>query len=358
MSEAQQQAASALSEAAAEWVIRLNSPEVTAADKQAFMDWMRQSPVHVKEYLSAEVVFVAMQGVTSEDSTNVDALLRQVSSNVVGIPVKGAAGRGEQPMKRAGWSRKPVMWGLGAAAVLILGVGLVILHGRELHDPNVYVTGTGEQRRIVLADGSAIDLNTRSRIRVHFTQNTRDIELAEGEAYFSVAKDIARPFRVISGEAVVRAVGTQFNVYRQDAQTIVTVVEGRVAVIETPEASAPALELSAGQEVALTAHAETGAGSAQNIAAPVATDPRTVATWRQRRLIFESRPLADVVAEFNRYNRRQLVVEDATLAGEPISGVFDADRPEDLIGFLTSEGDVQVIETNDAQLKIQRVGGI
>ncbi len=81
--------------------------------------------------------------------------------------------------------------------------------------PQTYATGIGEQRSIVLADGSTVDLNSRSKIRIRFSSERRGVELIEGQALFKVAKDHARPFVVDSDGTRVRAVGTQFDVYRK-----------------------------------------------------------------------------------------------------------------------------------------------
>src|SRR5205823_2531257 len=86
------------------------------------------------------------------------------------------------------------------------------------------------ERSIALPDGSLIELNARSSVRVRFTSNERAVELFEGQALFRVAKDPARPFIVSSDGKRVRAVGTQFDVYRKKASTTVTVLEGRVTV--------------------------------------------------------------------------------------------------------------------------------
>jgi len=94
----------------------------------------------------------------------------------------------------------------------------------------------GEQRSIALADGSIIDLNARSRIRVRLSKDERDVELLQGQALFHVAKDNSRPFVVRSDTTVVRAVGTEFDVYRKKNGTVITVLEGRV-VVESPYAA-------------------------------------------------------------------------------------------------------------------------
>jgi transmembrane sensor len=386
MKEAQDRALSAIGDTASEWVVLLHGPDATAAEKAAFMDWLRMSPVHVQEFLRAEATFIALAGAACHDRTDVRELLEQVPANVVEIgggiggstEVRGTAAgvrsglsraksverghglhasavadqgaprarrrrsvlslftgvstppnpRSTAPIAEAG--RSITGWAIAAVLLLAVGVALVPRAINELHTQK-YTTATGEQRRIVLADGSTIDLNTRSEVRVHLTDTARKVDLRAGEAYFSVAKDPVRPFTVSSGDTVVRAVGTRFNVYRQDSQTTVTVIEGSVVVADGEM-------LNAGHRAEVAAKHITQK--------PVAVPERDIA-WRERRLIFEDRTIADVVAEFNRYNTRKIVIEDADLAGERINGVFDADKPQNLLDFVVRNTGAHVEERGD-----------
>src|SRR4029077_4111574 len=113
---------------------------------------------------------------------------------------------------------------------------------------STYATGTGEQRTVDLTDGSKVELNARSRIRVRFSHSGREGDLLEGQALFKVAKDAGRPFVVKSDAARVTAVGTEFDVYRKSSGTTVTVIEGRVAVLSPQEAFAPGSEGTADHE--------------------------------------------------------------------------------------------------------------
>ena len=120
----------------------------------------------------------------------------------------------------------------------------------------IYATEIGERRSITLADGSTVDLNARSRVRIEFSKKERRVDLLDGQALFQVTKDKNRPFIVSSGDATVRAVGTQFDVYRRTNSTTVTVLEGRVAVYSTAhvESTAPVPE-SAPSSIAGQTHA-------------------------------------------------------------------------------------------------------
>lgn len=362
MKESRDKTARAIGEVASEWVVKMHAADVSDADARAFMEWLRRSPQHVAEYLHAEKVFFVLEGAAQEDPTDVAALLREHGSNIVELQQAEDASEIEvaAPLPTV---RSRSRW-LAAAAAVVAMAGASLLAVHTWRSDNTFATGTGEQRRIVLDDGSTVDLNTRSSVKVQFTDATRRIELAEGEAFFSVAKDPARPFIVSTGTAEVRAVGTQFNVYRQPTRAVVTVLEGKVAVTANDVATSeqhslptvdPApIEISAGEEVAVNLNR---AGSA--VATPTANSNTRVATaWRQRRLIFENQTLSEVASEFNRYNRHQFVVEDVQLGAELISGVFDADRPDDLVSFLEGQGNVRVRRGEAGEFIVTRAEGI
>ena len=180
---------------------------------------------------------------------------------------------------------------------------------------------------------------------------------------FHVVHDPGRPFIVRSDTTAVRAVGTQFDVYRKDSALVVTVVEGRVTVgkgLESqqssgassvssnsggqPAASDQAVLLSAGEQVTVTRT------SAQK---PHRADVSAATAWLQRRLIFDDTPLADVAEEFNRYSVRRLIIDDEELARRPISGIYSSSDPASLVGFLRAQPTLQVIET-DQEIRVMR----
>ncbi len=217
-----------------------------------------------------------------------------------------------------------------AASAVILALGGL---GWFWDQRNTYATDVGEQRTVALQDGTAVVLNARSRIRVRLSEKQRDIDLLEGQAIFRVSHDAARPFIVHSGSTNVRAVGTQFDVYRKADGTIVTVLEGTVAVRESGSLQDPGTDarpsapgalsrgsvlVSAGEQITVSPHATT---------TPKPTDLDIATAWTQGKLVFNETPLGDVVAEFNRYSARQLVVDDPELQKFHISGVFPSSDP-------------------------------
>jgi transmembrane sensor len=197
---------------------------------------------------------------------------------------------------------------------------------------------------LTLTDGSTVNLNSQSAIEIRFTSAERGVVLTKGEALFHVAKNAARPFIVTTGGTRVRAVGTEFDVYRKSTATIVSVLEGRVEVSQPPTSrsgrtseatTVERLLLTAGYRVAVT---RAGIGGSEEV------DAAAAIAWTQRQLIFDSASAADVAEEFNRYNSRQMII-DSDLAGLRLSGVFSSTDPMAFVRFLQDRFGVQVVET-------------
>jgi transmembrane sensor len=260
-----------------------------------------------------------------EDRDNVVALSQQLpGAKVATVDVPPT--RGDHKNRR--W--RPAALAASVFA-LALGVGGYVWIG-QVRAPG-YSTSIGEQRSLELADGTTVALNSRSKIRVRFTAGERDVDLLQGQALFRVAKDTARPFIVSSGTTHVRAIGTEFDVYRKSGGTVVTVVEGRVAI--APD-RADSVLASAGEQFTVTQ---------QHIQKDEHPSIAGATAWTQRQIIFESATLSAVAEEFNRYNQRQLVLGDPGIDTFHISGVFSSTDPASLLRFLRARPDLLIIET-------------
>jgi len=353
---------------AAAWFVEINEGAADAATRRQFDAWLRASPEHVRAYL--EMLPIWEDGAHLERGANGDpqALLAwaEAQSKVVSLsgpdgPVSagGAVRAGSSPR----FFQSPAIFrGVRlAASIAVLCVaaawGAWLLGGRG----SGYQTGVGEQLSIALADGSSVELNSRSRIRVRFTAQQRGIDLLEGQALFEVVQDPARPFLVRSGGTRVRAVGTRFDVYRKAAGTLVTVLEGRVAVLpegyigETEPMDGGGGDVRSSNMLATHSAAYLSAGE-QAIVTPAATsrpqraDVTAATAWTQQRLVFSRTPLTEVAEEFNRYNERQLLIEDRELASFNVSGTFSSRDPAALLRFLRIQPGIEVEETSDGIL--------
>ncbi len=353
MGNTSEKATEAIVEQANEWLVRLQDPASSLTQATQFTEWLQRSPVHVQEYLRAESTWAALSYIDPERSIDIDALLREEGqSNVISIDLAVA----EIADREEPYTTRSRVTGTVAAAVAMCGLMFAAVWYLAQPQTLLYETARGEQRRVVMADGSVIDMNTQSEIVVRLSDEERQVELVKGEALFKVAKDPDRPFIVTSGLAVVRALGTQFNVYQRADQVLVTVLEGRVAV-ENMERTAESLPAAAANlpvpPVELVAGDQAEVIATAPIRKLAANAERTVA-WTKRRLIFENQELFEIVAEFNRYNKRQLVIQDSELGAERISGVFDADQPDALVRFLARNPQIETVELNKFKLLIQR----
>ncbi|WP_129778125.1 FecR family protein [Peristeroidobacter soli] len=255
-------------------------------------------------------------------------------------PTADASGSG-QSAPAARRSRAPRWQAMAACALLsVLTIGWFLWPaGPSYHTP------VGGVARVPIADGSNVTLNTDSRIRIVLSDTERHVDIERGEAFFEVAKDATRPFVVSAGNKRVIAVGTKFSVRREGDDVHVVVTEGRVRVEDNRAASAPPTQLAAGN----VATASPAGVLVQQKPLPEAEE---YLSWRSGYLVFRDRALAEAVTEFNRYNTRQLVIGDPSLATLRIGGNF---RATNVDGFarLLEQGYPVRIERRDDVLSIE-----
>lgn len=342
----------AVAEAAA-WFTEFRAGDVTPGTRATFDEWLRQSPQHIQAYLEVAAGWAELPTADPEGHIDMQALVARARAshdeNVVTLPRADKSGLRSNPRAR--------VRALAASLALIS-----ILSGAAawvwLYRADTYSTGIGEQRTLVLADGSTVILDALTTVRVRFSKTVRAVELVKGQAYFHDTFDPGRPFVVRSDEATIRAIGTQFDVHRQQDGMVVTVVEGKVAVAESAQVPDPSAGLSsitddrAPVRPRSLAHVFVSAGeqvtlTAQLIRKPEQVDVSAATAWVQKRLVFDNTPLEDVAAQFNLYSSRRLVIVDPALRSVGISGVYSSADPVSLIGFLRAQPTLLVTETDD-----------
>jgi transmembrane sensor len=307
----------------------------------AFADAYRrveQSWASVAEHATAPEIMALREGAI--------ARARRANARRWRLPRHGNAGR---------W------W--AAASIAAVALFLFIVLQRIFPPPGTgsFQTAYGEQRVVELPDHSRIALDARTRLKVRFSGDVRSVQLLEGQAQFSVAKDPLRPFKVDAGGRTIVAVGTVFNVEFVDREVNVAMMEGRVAVLQEsdtaamPTLSLPAnsndkkssavIELSAGEELRVSADGKSALVPKADIEAATA--------WRQGKVIFRNDPLAQAVRRLNRYSRRQLKVDDAALAKMTISGVFDAGDVQAFADALSSYLPIVADSSNESTIHLK-----
>ena len=304
-----------ISQEAAEWFARMKDPHVPLDERQRFLRWLKQSQIHVAEYLRV---------------ANVDGELRraqltcvltgEIPSNVVPL----FAGESERSSARATgslrWKIAAVVAACALATLLSLGVGTA---WRE----RSVDTELGQWKTVTLADGSELQLGPNTRLTLDIGDAQRSIALVRGEAYFKVAKDPTRPFLVQANAYAVRAVGTEFAVSRRKDEVIVTVREGTVRVAPNAKSSkSHASDDELPLSVPITADYQLRIADTWPVA-PSRIDVRYALAWRERQLKFkDGDTLADAVEEFNMRNKVQLRL-DPRAGSLPVRGSFDASDP-------------------------------
>ena len=302
-------------EQAAAWHARMHAPDVTDADRARFHVWLAADPAHAREYRDLAGLWHdidAMHG-----SPEVADALRHAQA---------WRARPRRPSWSVPWRVRPVLVAGAAALGMMLVVLAAVLIGPG--DGGDYRTALGEQRTVALADGSVVTLNTATQLTVAYSDTERRVELVAGQAQFDVVPDARKPFVVAAGGGEVRALGTVFDVYKAGETVTVTLLEGRVEVrhLEPPSVAPMAVtapvrtELSPGQRVSY--------GDRHTLSAVAAVDVARATAWRQGKLDFHDTPLAEAIAQANRYSRVKLELADRSLADRRISGVFKAGNSE------------------------------
>lgn len=422
-------------EEASDWIVKHRDGGLDAREKKYFDAWLRESPQHMRAYLEMSSVWEDVPTLDPTWNPSADELVARARAddNVVSLsspshvaaPLSSrtetaddgthgsesdrrATAAGTFPRFREASAQAALrltgeevvhakrkarfIYALAASILIMVASGWLYLQR------GVYTTDIGEQRSLALTDGSTVELNSRSRIKVQYTEYERRIDLLEGQALFQVAKNKTRPFVVQTGNTRVRAVGTAFDVYRASSGTVVTVVEGRVAVHskERLEGAASARPQNSGDSSHASSHAPealdagtenasrqahgdaTGSASPQEapgiqaiagevllaageqiIVSPLAVvslrraNVAAATAWTRRSLVFDSSPLTEVAQEFNRYNTRPLVIKDPQLADFHVSGVFSSVEPSLLLRFLRTQPEL-VVEETDTEIRISK----
>ncbi|WP_336963766.1 FecR family protein [Sphingobium aquiterrae] len=291
-----------IADAAARWFADRDSGLMK--DEKALRAWLASDPRHARAFAQMEAVWWELGDVRA--SCDVRASLAQPP-------------RRQRPSRR--WQltpAKPRLWIPGAVAA---GLAILAIGGMQDWPTRLradVMTATGERRTVALPDGTLVQLNTHSAVALDFADNRRLVRLIRGEALFVVAPDARRPFTVEADGGSTTALGTRFLVREQTDDTRVTVTEHSVRVIY-PRNEGKGIKVEEGQSVSY--------GPAHGLTAPAQVRVADALAWTQGSLVFEDRPLSEVVAELERYHPGYFRVIGADTQKRRVSGVFSIDDP-------------------------------
>ena len=311
-----------IEEEAAAWVLRMEAGATAGADPEGFDAWLRQDPRHRRAVDELLKVWESLDALAQAPRTQpLPALTEPLPHEVASRP----------------HVYRP-LWLTAAAAVLVAAVAGAIWLNKG-SESQVLATAVGQHRNVVLADGSTVSLNTNTIVETNIGRRSRDLYLRKGEAHFEVAPDRSRPFLVHAGDAVVQAIGTEFEVrVRADQHVDVLVTEGRVevrpdAVVPEPQAlDAPRVPTAVVTVRAVSAGQALSTATTNYAVTPVSQEQlSSELAWREGAVVFDSEPLSEAIAEIQRYTDARIVISDPDIATLPVGGRFKTD---DLQGFL------------------------
>lgn len=300
--------------AAADWLARRDSGYWTEQEQQSLDAWLQASSAHRIAYLRLNSAWRRADSLSQCPETT--------------------------PLRPA-WERFSPRR-IAASLALVSAAALFAVFYSSPAPTQNYATAVGERRTLALSDGSRLTLNTGTRVRTEVDAGTRRVWIDGGEAYFDIAHDAAHPFVVQAGANRITVLGTRFVVRREGDMVKVAVVEGKVRVAR------------AGQQAVLLAN-DTALADTRLITTSRQSPAQLehLLSWREGRLVIDQLTLAQAAHEFNRYNRRQLLIADPALSGMVVGGSF---APENIDGFarLLQQGLGLRVESRDDKIIISR----
>jgi transmembrane sensor len=304
------------------WMARLHSADRNRQVEEGFRRWLNSDPRHARAFESMTDIWNAVAELPAGRFSRVSP-------------------RSEAFMPRSSAPSAPRRWALAAAAIGAVAIGGA---GYWRAHSSTYETDVGGQQTVELRDGSRMILNSGTRVKVAYTGLAREVHLQRGEAQFDVLGNPARPFTVIAGDRRITALGTSFIV-RYDAQrTAVTLMQGRVEItgpqqLNTASTPAERLILSPGERFLVQARS-TRAVDRPSIEA--------VTAWRRGEVIFDHTPLAEAVAEMNRYESTPIVLDAPHGMQMQISGNYQTGEGRSFARSIAGLYGLQVWESEEA----------
>ncbi|WP_109123870.1 FecR domain-containing protein [Dyella sp. C11] len=339
-----------ITEQAVSWYIEQQEP-LSERQRVAFLNWLRASPRHVAEYFAVAQMHGDFKAAAALKTITAEQLVEQAGRDnpVVMFPLMGPAMR-KEPAPRTGRTHRALKAVAGvAAAVVMAWLGTDYWRASRGNIEQMYQGDVASVRSLTLPDGTLVQLEQGGAIHVHFDGRYRRIEVVRGNALFDVGKDAKRPMFVSVGGHVLQDIGTVFDVKRDAGGDTLTVISGRVRVLDAPASALKGMDLPLldGVVVAdLTAGQQISMGATQ-VGTKQPAQIAKVTAWLPSEIRFQHETIGNVARRFNAYTSKPLVIDNATIADERISGIFHANNPQAFAAYLATLPDVRVIDESD-----------
>ncbi|MBM0108665.1 FecR domain-containing protein [Steroidobacter sp. S1-65] len=298
---------------AIEWHQRLKQGEMDAATRARFRAWMR-SPDHVKELAHICLIDASLGGIKREG--------RALPKNVIDFGSFAPMARPRTAPSAPHRARLKSKVAAAASVLLAVAVGSL---AALLSGDSVIVTREGSWDKRLLNDGTVVYAGPRTKLRLHFDERTRAVELLRGEALFEVARQPGRPFVVSTNAGRVQALGSAFAAAEAGDQVVVTVMKGKVAVTGHHGAQ-PMVPLGANQQVVL---------SSRRVGDPVTVNAERELKWVRNWYEYDGEQVGEIIAELNQRHGTQIVVDDPQVMPLRMSSLaFRPSRPEEFVAQI------------------------
>ena len=367
--EDKQAAETSVLEQATNWYYRLQEADIPEDHVINWQNWLSEDESHLQAFEKIEEI-MQLSSQANQADWPADAEL-SIDSYDAELPI--AAWQKQQPVletdqqHRFFWRdwlvlNRPPAWavaGVSFAFVVALTLGFLFNWAPAINNElNValHETQAAEHRDVTLADGSRITLGAKSLISVTYSDKQRRVLLERGEVFFDVAKDPRRPFIAVSGNRIITAVGTAFNVARHSDRIVVTVTEGTVVVEQDVETN-PVIKTSNAKtekhepdSAAILKAGQQLAYSKDEVAEVVTTDTEVVTAWRDGRLKYLGEKLRYVIADVNRYSDKPIRIGDAVAADIQFTGTVFQDNIDTWLESIAEVFPVSVSKMADGEV--------
>jgi transmembrane sensor len=307
---------------AARLLARLNA-EPTAEDEAEICAWIEADPRHAVAFARAEAAWEAAERLKSAAADVTLPPLQQIIS--------------EEQQRRL--SRNIMA---AAAVAVLLFIVAAIVTVRTFSGVERYETGIGQMRDIALEDGSALHLNSDSEVEARFTSNGRKVRILKGEASFEINHDPERPFDVEARAALIRAVGTAFNVRLRPSLVELTVTHGSVTV---HSGNSLQQQVSAGSGAVIQPRSITLTRLGPNL-----IERRTA--WREQMVELDGETIEQATGEFNRYRKAPILIGDTRVSALRIGGRFRTTDSREFLSALQLSLPVRVVRGEDGSVML------